>query len=222
VHEEVFQRGFRKLHTDEVVELYRHGIVHGMVVNYGNVVVATKAWNYLFAVVDWAVAREQAAVPPKPEPTWRDLLDQFRTNAELKKRTAAWQPSTLRPGDDGFDTATAYQASVRYLELWQQQNWGHMADLVSHLSGRPLASPREIKQEYTALSLDSFEIREVRAEALAVTMVEVDLTINEKSRHGTLRWIYEDEQGSPVAEPNCGEWRLIWWGPHAILDREPV
>jgi hypothetical protein len=34
-----------------------------MVVSFDNDVVATKAWNYLFAVADWATSRQKQKVP---------------------------------------------------------------------------------------------------------------------------------------------------------------
>jgi hypothetical protein len=220
VHEEVFQRGFYKLVTDEVFELYRNGIVHGTVVHFNNEVVATKAWNYLFAVEDWAVATEAAAKEPEPEPGWGELLGRIRNNAEQQKRIDQWNPRTLHPGDDGFEDETAVSASRRFLELWQRRNWGEMSAMVLHMGrDKPLAVPREVKEEYADLTLDSFEIREMRSEAAAVTMVEVDLTVNGEPHTGTLRWIYEDEQGSPQVEPAPGEWHLVWWGPHALMDR---
>jgi hypothetical protein len=48
-----------------VFDVYRHGIVHGTVSRFDNVVVATKAWKMLFAVADWAAATTKAQRPPK-------------------------------------------------------------------------------------------------------------------------------------------------------------
>src|SRR5262249_15562979 len=61
---------------EPVCELYRNGIVHGMLLDYDNDVVATKAWNRLFAVMDWAKAREKEQEPAKPQPTWREVAIQ--------------------------------------------------------------------------------------------------------------------------------------------------
>ena len=47
---ETFTKTIKKRVDSEVFEVYRHGIVHGSVVNFDNIVVATKAWNMLFAV----------------------------------------------------------------------------------------------------------------------------------------------------------------------------
>ena len=57
-----FTKSTFKTSDEPVVELHRNGIVHGTLVNYDNVVVATKAWNRLFAVADWArsLAKEKA------------------------------------------------------------------------------------------------------------------------------------------------------------------
>ena len=53
-----FTKTIKRRVDEQVFELHRHGIVHGSLTNYDNVVVATKAWNMLFAVVDWAAATE--------------------------------------------------------------------------------------------------------------------------------------------------------------------
>ena len=46
-----FDKTIKKRVDEEVYELHRHGIVHGTVTRFDNVVVATKAWNMLFALV---------------------------------------------------------------------------------------------------------------------------------------------------------------------------
>ena len=45
-----------------------------MMVNYGNIVVATKAWNYLFSIVDWAEDRAKQKVPDQEPFTWSGLV----------------------------------------------------------------------------------------------------------------------------------------------------
>jgi hypothetical protein len=41
-------------------------------VNFDNDIVATKAWNRLFAVADWAASRQKRAIPPDPKPTMKE------------------------------------------------------------------------------------------------------------------------------------------------------
>ena len=61
-----YDKTIKKRVDEEVYELYRHGIVHGSITQYDNVVVATKAWNMLFAVVDWATATKKNRQPEAP------------------------------------------------------------------------------------------------------------------------------------------------------------
>lgn len=69
---DTFTKTIKKRIDDEVFDVYRHGIMHGSVVNFDNVIVATKAWNMLFAVADWAEAKRKAAEPKEWPPSWSD------------------------------------------------------------------------------------------------------------------------------------------------------
>ena len=66
-----YKKTFKKRVDEEVYDLHRHGIVHGTITRFDNVVVATKAWNMLFAVVDWAAATGKARQPEAPKLTPR-------------------------------------------------------------------------------------------------------------------------------------------------------
>ena len=59
-----FIKGTGATTEEEVFELHRHGIIHGTIVHYDNPIVATKAWNRLFAVVDG-----HQPGPPRPAST---------------------------------------------------------------------------------------------------------------------------------------------------------
>lgn len=65
-----FTKTFSKTSEKEIHELYRNGIVHGTLTNFDNDIVATKAWNRLFAVADWAKSAKEQAKPPEPERSW--------------------------------------------------------------------------------------------------------------------------------------------------------
>ena len=61
-----YNKTIKRRVNEEVYELHHHGIVHGTITRFGNVVVATRAWNMLFAVVDWARASGKAHQPETP------------------------------------------------------------------------------------------------------------------------------------------------------------
>lgn len=223
VHETVFRRAFKKLHSEEVFDLYRNGIVHGMVTDYANVIVATKAWNYLFAVADWSTARENAAKEPKPQPTWGDT---FRGLADLgaqKKAIKAWEKRELADGDEDFEAQPLHRTCTAFLDLWQRSNYGGMAGHVAVI-GKPemRTKPSEIKDLYRPYILTGFALQGTRCEAPAVAHVDATLTVNGTEQDVSLRWLYQDEQGDVRIEPQPGEWRLVPWGPSTFLDQDKV
>lgn len=75
---ETFLKTIKKRIDDEVFKVYRHGIMLGSVVNFDNVVVASKAWNLLFAIADWADATEKANKPAEPKPTLGSITSLLR------------------------------------------------------------------------------------------------------------------------------------------------
>lgn len=217
---QTFTKTFRKTSDKEVHELYRNGIVHGMLTNFDNVIVATKAWNRLFAVADWAKAREEQNREPEPEPTWGEVMEQFRVNRENKKALAEWQPRTLTKDDPGFDSDPLCQLAARYLESWRRQNFGEMARMLSSISVRGETHGQtagRLRDEYSLVELGGSEITKLDFSAAAACDMDVVLTIDGEEKPGGMRWIREDKSGDPAMPSQDGEWRLISWGPFAIL-----
>src|SRR5690606_28486832 len=70
----IYNQRVSKLDSSEQFDLRRNGIVHGMLPNFDNPVVATKAWNLLFAVADWADGEAARLTPKEDEPTLRENL----------------------------------------------------------------------------------------------------------------------------------------------------
>lgn len=216
-----FRRSKGATSSDPVYELYRHGIVHGTLLNYDNDVVAAKAWNRLFAVVDWTIAREREQQPPSPaQPTWRELFRQLVDNAKQQQANEAWKPETLVPSDAGFSAHPAHLACKQLLEYWRQRNYGRIATLLSkqvqYAYGKDM--PRQVRNEYSGLSLSSYEIARIEQVAPAVCVVEVSLALDAgDQRTAHLRWIYEDHEGQAVASSLAGTWHLMVWGPAAFL-----
>ena len=124
---EAYDKTIKKRVDEEVFELHRHGIVHGTVTRFDNVVVATKAWNMLFAVVDWASATRKASQPEAPKPTLRGVLRQVATTARMKKKLEAWKPSRLSVSDARFEDHEIHTLTVEFLTGWRERNFGALA-----------------------------------------------------------------------------------------------
>ena len=118
-----FDKTIKKRVDDEVYELHRHGIVHGTITHFDNVVVATKAWNMLFALVDWAEATTKSRQPEEPEPTFKEFVQGMAKNAKIKAKLGEWESSHLSVVDAGFDDHELYALTVEFLTAWRDQNF---------------------------------------------------------------------------------------------------
>jgi hypothetical protein len=216
-----FTKSFRKTADDEVFELYRNGIVHGMVTNFNNPVVATKAWNRLFAVADWAEAKEKEAEEPEPEPSWRDLISQINTNREVKESLDAWTPRKFSEEDPDLSDHAAYAQVASYLKAWQSKNYGAMATMQSALRTRGETHGKtagRIKGEYSLVQLDDFRVVGLDWMAAAACEIDVVLTVEEAEKNGRMRWIREQANGDPAAPNQEGQWKVVSFGPFAIFE----
>lgn len=119
----MFTKTIKKRVDDEVFEVYRHGIMHGSVVNFDNVVVATKAWNMLFAVADWATATRKAAEPKESPPTWSDTWATLTRHAAYKKYERDFVPSTINASHPGFTSNEIVLLASELLDAWQYGRW---------------------------------------------------------------------------------------------------
>ncbi|MET8703335.1 hypothetical protein ABZW10_31420 [Kitasatospora sp. NPDC004723] len=215
-----FTKGRSATTEEPVYELYRNGIVHGSILNYDNIVVATKAWNRLMAVADWARAREKEQQPAPAKPTWRELFARIAEQGRTSRAVTAFEPFQLGPRDDGFATHPVHTATAGFLTAWTARNFGAMAALVTadvHTKYGN-AAPRQVRLAFADHGLSAFTIRGLDFRAAAACTVAVDLTAPDGAARSTsLRWIREDETGQPVPVPlDGGTWRLYTWHPAAF------
>lgn len=201
--------------TEPVEELYRNGIMHGTVLNFDNIIVATKAWNMLFAVMDWATAKTKAEAPKPPDKTWKEPFSQIIENSKDKKLLDAWSPYVLRKGEPGFEVDSAFVACSDYLEAWKNNNYGKMSRYLSSMitSSYGNAMPKIVREDYAAYALVSFDILALNHTAAAVCEIEVKIKVADKDEQtATLRWLYEGKEGEATMLPKGnGEWRIMSW-----------
>lgn len=210
---ESFTRTFRRRSDEPVTELYRNGIVHGMLTNYDNDVVAAKAWNRLFAVADWASSREKRDRPPKPRTSWRELFRSLAHNEETRRALHAWRPSSMASGGPGFDKAEVVAASEQYVEAWRRRNYGVMAGLLSPLVAESShgRTSGQVREAFEDRILVSYRLEGVDYTAAAVALVDAALEVDGSQVACRLRWIRSDADGMGVAPNEDGSWRLMTW-----------
>lgn len=216
-----FTQSFRKTSEDEVYELYRNGIVHGMLPNFNNVIVATKAWNRLFAVTDWAQSREKQAEPKEPERSWGELLEQMAETERLKKATDAWQARTLTPSDADLEREEVFGRATEFLDGWKSKNYGKMAGLLAKLTreGSRGKDAGQMRDLFSVFELEDFKIVRLDFQAPVICVVDAELRVDGEMKIGRMRWISEQENGEPaVPGTQEGDWLAMTWGPYAMFN----
>ena len=208
---EVFRKSFHKRVDEEVYEVYRHGIVHGLVVNYNNDVVASKAWNYLFAVCDWAdsfAKKKQAEEQPKKSlaESIRDLRDAKRVRRMLR----SWKAHTDYPDENGcgpepWGTTTRFLEAIRLGHVW------HVAEILCW----PGDSPNdyiEMAKEYVSQGFEGWSIERVDHPTVALADVLIRLMYQGQEWETRLHWTKVDDSGHPAAEFEEGRWVMapVW------------
>ncbi|WP_146120025.1 hypothetical protein [Leucobacter massiliensis] len=176
-----FLKGFYKTDETRVTELFRNGIMHGTLVNFDNDVVATKAWNRLFAVADWADSRERRAKSVDPTPPPRVSLRQWKDVQARESRIEEWEPYEHEPEPNAEELPEVGQTSRYFLKNWEKQRWGLVGKHFMEL-GSPQSAGGKLavlaKELYEELELSAWTILRVRHVAAAVAHTDVELFVN--------------------------------------------
>ncbi len=210
-----FRKTFRARSEEPVTELYRNGIVHGMLTNYDNAIVATKAWNRLLAVADWekSLRRKEAEAAKPPAPTFREAVSQMMDNQRRINVLDSFEPRHLTPGDTDFDSHGAYVATSAFLAAWEKQRWGLIPPMVAKSAGGTAVSVTRIKDDYASEKLTGYQIDALAEQGAPACLVHVTLTINDEVFRPALRWAYENDEGAMrVPGFEEGRWKLVLWG----------
>ena len=219
----VFNKTIKKRVDEEIFEVHRNGIVHGSTPNFDNVVVATKAWNLFFAVVDWAEATEIAAQPEKPKPTLNESLSTWQDNQRMKEEMAEFAPSTLCVGDDGFEDDEIVQLTKSFFGAWNSENWGRVRDFVQfrkaiRTSHGALAG--ELKDRFSFFDLEDFEVLDVAHQGPVIWIARGTATVRGDSGSFECRWVREDEAGKAALPSRAGSPRLVFCDP-TVFKKKP-
>lgn len=218
---EVFRKSFHKLVEDEVYEVYRHGIVHGLIVNYNNDVVASKAWNYLFAVCDWADSferkRQRDEERKKPQKTLAQILKDYQAARESRRRLAKWRAHTDFISEDGV-VAEPWGKTEEFISSIQKGNVGYVAKALCRPGDR-IGDYIDIAKDYVSCEFDAWQILRVEHPAAARAEAVIEFSYRGERWEERLCWTKIGEDGSPKAEYEEGEWVLL---PAMQCFRRPV
>ena len=212
-----YDKTIKKRVDEEVYELHRHGIVHGMITRFDNVVVATKAWNMLLAVVDWATATRKARQPEAPNPTLRGVLRQMATTARMKKMLKAWKPSRLSVSDTRSEDHEIHALTVEFLTGWRERNFGALAHFPSRQYGKRETMlgqmAGQLRGAFNGFVLSEFRVTELENTAPAIWLSRGKATVNDSPGTFECRWTLEEADGSLGYGSDSALWRLVFCDP---------
>lgn len=217
-----FTRPITKRVDDEVFDVYRHGIVHGMVVRFDNVVVATKAWNMLFSVADWATATRKAAEPKPEPPSWRETWASLTRHATYTKYLREFVPSTLKPSDPGFASNEIVLLASEFLDAWSHRQWGIVAKFMPPILRRSESAgqlARRAKETFERYEVKDWTITAMTYHQASTAKVSVQATVAGQAAEMRLRLTFCATDGN-VAIPgrDDGAWSLAVWAPHTYFE----
>ena len=212
-----YNKTIKKRVDEEVYELHRHGIVHGTITRFDNVVVATKAWNMLFAVADWAKATRKVRQPEAPSPTLRGVLSQIDKTARTKKVLEAWIPSRLSVSDARFEDHEIHALTIEFLTGWRDRNFGTLARFPTRQFGNGEKTlgkiAGQLREAFDGFALSEFRVTELDNTAPAVWLSRGKATVNETAGTFECRWIVEEADGSFGYGSDSALWRLVFCDP---------
>lgn len=217
-----FTKTIKKRVDDEVFEVYRHGIMHGSVVNFNNAIVATKAWNMLFALADWATATRKAAEPKAAAPSWSDSFAMLTRHAAYKKYQRTFTPSTIDASDAEFTSNEIVLLATAFLDAWEHGRWGIVAKFKppmlrgSESAGQAARRAKETFERYTLSdwSIESLTYDQASTAAIKATaMVDGQVT---DLRFRLVFWTAVRNVGIPGDDG--GAWSLAVWAPNTYFE----
>jgi hypothetical protein len=217
-----FTKSIKKRVDDEVFDVYRHGIVHGMVVRFDNVVVATKAWNLLFSVADWATATRKAAEPKAVPPSWRETWASLTRHAAYTRYRGEFVPSTIEPSDLGFASNEIVTLAAEFLEAWTHRRWAIVAKFMPPILRRSESDgqlARRAKETYERYDVKDWTITSMTYDQASTAKVSVQATVDGQAVEMRFRLIFCASDGNvAIPERDDGAWSLAVWAPHTYFE----
>ncbi|TFC00520.1 hypothetical protein [Cryobacterium mannosilyticum] len=221
-----FRKSFNTLNEEPLHELYRNGILHGNFTNYDNVIVASKAWNRLFTLLDWREALIESAKPKAVERTLKESFAKLADTREMRRQMDDWQPRASSVADDGEDVVMGepvVQAVVALLDAWRAGNYGKLADYLYETMKKPSrgAYIGQVRSRFAVTALEGFTIDAVEMRGSGCGHVKTTLMFAGKQHSSELRMLHVDAAGhvSPEGDERAS-WHTIQTSPEAIIGRE--
>lgn len=172
----------RPTNTEELSFPYRHGIMHGKDVNFGNRLVTAKCWGLLSCLVDILNAK-RVVQKVKPKTTLLESLKSLQETQKMGQRLEQWIPRALikihengEYENQNFLDNTPEKLLCSFLSYWKSNNYGKIGELTVYYDNRPINKRAgEIRNDLSNVRLISARILNIIDYAPSVTLIDCDL-----------------------------------------------
>ena len=165
---------------------------------------------------------EKSKNPPSIQESLQRLSHHQAEMAKFNEAQDAWAPRSIMVGthvpasgrSEEYDVGTPERTLVKFLELWQEGNYGRMAQMTTQswddTVGKRAGSYRRI---FGGKLLNSYRILDIKDQASALERITVSLDITADGKtvrleHG-LDLIYLRDENDPVPRGHAeGTWRI--------------
>ena len=161
---------------EEIVDVLRNGIMHGMTTNYDNIIVSTKAWCLLFAVCDWAkgIIDPKEPVQNSQDPQTvlqilRETDNKQKALNEHKKMLDDWSPHEIDILSPNANDRSLVEDCMAFFLAWKNRDFGRLGacfpNFTSDSYGKMAGSARSL---YSDHPIDSFDIIKIDRPAASI------------------------------------------------------
>lgn len=218
-----FTRSVSAREDKPVYEVYRNGIMHGMITDYDNDVVASKAWCMLFAVGDWvdSVTREQK----EDEGNRQSLVEMLRYLSEIQERNTendiklnAWKKHQVNLEHPISPDDEVRRSCNDFLEAWKAKNYGALGSFFPNTVGMtPGKLAGQARELYSPHPIEEYGIEEIDRPAAAIALARINLRFQNKTWTALIR-LCRFNGADPVAEWEPGAWKVNGYGVDPFID----
>ncbi len=221
-----FVKSFHAREDAEVYSVFRHGMMHGMVTNFDNEVVASKAWCMLFGVCDWAdsiaLDKEKERERQGKEPLRTSMKRHGESSKKLvedEKRLGQWSSRPVDLSNPLAEDRELVNACANYFGYWQKGNYGRLAGCLANPAKKPIGKMAgEAREAYSSCAIDQYKIESIERSAAAVADVHVSLKSKKRNWNSCIRFVRMDDNETPCCDWRPGEWKVVRWAVDPFHD----
>lgn len=223
--QKTFTRSVCARKDEPFYEVCRHGIMHGMIIDYDNDVVASKAWCMLFGVGDWADSKAKEHEKGEEEP--QSLLQVLKDHSEVQKRIAesskrleVWKEHRVELEHPVGPDEEIVRSCVGFLEARKEKNYGVLGSFFPNITNRTSSTQAgEAREYYSPHPIEEYKIEEIDRPAAARATARVRFSLSNESWTVSIRFSRFNGADS-AAEWEPGEWKVLGYGADPFVASE--